>query len=97
MALGGVNRREHAADGVRELGAHLRLSSPVFRQARRPAGMPAGRRVHAHDDKPIAHRLAITSCARSHAVVTAPITTSRPVHVRVRPPSVPTFRSHLPS
>ena len=31
------------------------------------------------------------------AVVTAPMTARRPVQVSVRPPFVPTFRSHLPS
>ena len=40
---------------------------------------------------------AMTACAVSHAVVTAPTMTMRPIQVSVRPPSVPTLRSHLPS
>ena len=36
---------------------------------------------------------AITECAASQAVVTAPTMTRRPVHVSVSPPSLPTLRS----
>src|SRR5262245_23902552 len=40
---------------------------------------------------------AITACAWSHAVVQAPIKTTRPLQVSVLPPSVPTLRVQLPS
>ena len=59
---GRIDGGEHAADGRRQLGAHLRFFAGV------PAGPPAGLHpadggVHAHEHEPIAHARDDVVCA----------------------------------
>src|SRR5262249_13310175 len=87
-----VDQRSH---GFRQFLTHGRFGAGVtdgVQAAADAAG--SGAWPDQHPRSPIT---AMTPCAWSHAVVQAPITTTRPCHSIVCPPSIPTLRTHLPS
>ena len=83
------------ADRVGQLGAHLRLVAGVA------DGLAAGRLPALVESMRTSTNrspmVAMTACAVSQAVVTAPTTAMRPFQSRVCPPSVPTSRYQRPS